>query len=46
MTILLERFDEYDVYDYDSPEDFYEANRDSFDSYEDAEDYFYEYGYW
>ena len=31
--------DLYDVYDYDDPEDFYYDNKDDFDGYEDAEDY-------
>lgn len=33
------RKDEYDVYDYDDPEDFYYDHEDEFDSFEDAEDY-------
>lgn len=32
--------DEYDVYDYSDPDDFYYDHEDEFDSYEDAEDYF------
>ena len=31
--------DEYDVYDYDDPEDFYYDHEDDFDEYGDAEDY-------
>ena len=33
-------YDEYNVYDYDDPEDFYEDNYDDFYDFEDAEDYF------
>lgn len=34
--------DEYNVNDYGDEEEFYEENRDEFDSFEDAEDYYYE----
>lgn len=33
------RKDDYDVYDYDDPEDFYYDHEDEFEDYEDAEDY-------
>ena len=32
-------YDEYSVYDYDDPYDFYEDNEEDFDGYEDAEEY-------
>lgn len=35
--------DEYDVNDYDDPEDFYVDNQDDFENEEDAEDYYDEY---
>lgn len=34
------RHDDYDVYDYDDPEDFYFDHEDEFEDYEDAEDYY------
>ena len=34
------KYDEYNVYDYYDPEDFYEDNYDDFYDYEDAEDYY------
>lgn len=34
--------DDYDVYDYDDPEDFYYDWEDDFDGYEDAEEYWYD----
>lgn len=40
------KYDEFNVYDYDDPEDFYEDNYDDFWEYEDAEDYYNEkFGY-
>ena len=36
---LSQKKDEYDVYDYDDPEDFYYDHEDDFDEYGDAEDY-------
>ncbi|MDO5124993.1 MAG: hypothetical protein Q4D35_01275 [Ruminococcus sp.] len=36
------KYDEYDVYDYVNPEDFYYDNYDDFFDYEDAEDYYYD----
>ena len=38
-SVNSSRKDEYDVYDYDDPEDFYYDHEDEFDSFEDAEDY-------
>jgi len=35
-------YDDYDVYDYDDPEDFYYDWEEDFDGYEDAEDYWYD----
>jgi hypothetical protein len=34
--------DQYNVFDYDDPEDFYYDNEDDFEDYEDAEDYYYD----
>ncbi|MFQ9592007.1 MAG: hypothetical protein ACLRZ5_11665 [Ruminococcus sp.] len=36
---MSQKKDEYDVYDYDDPEDFYYDHEDDFDEYGDAEDY-------
>ncbi len=38
-TTTTRKTDEYDVQDYDDPEDFYEDHYDDFFDYEDAEDY-------
>lgn len=42
-TTTTRKTDEYDVQDYDDPEDFYEDHYDDFFDYEDAEDYWEEY---
>lgn len=38
--------DDYGIRDYADPEDFYEDYYDEFDSYEEAEDYYYDHGGW
>ena len=44
---LYEYYDDpFDVDYYSSPEEFYEDHKNDFRSFKDAEDYFYEYGYW
>ena len=35
---------DYDMWDYQHPDDFYESHMDDFDSFEDAEEYYYNHG--
>ena len=38
--------EDYDIPDYANAEDFYDDYRDEFDSFEEAEDFFYDHGGW